>query len=301
VAWEPPPGEPAIEQDDSPGHPLAPWFDHARGERRACRERHAARAATQAPRSRALITMVYNEPVFLPLWLRYYSRFFRSEDIYVLDNETSDGSTSRDGFVRIPVKHESVDHTWMLRTVQELQHELLGRYELVLVTDVDEIVAPAPRRGNLDEYLEGFDEDWVNCLGYELLHMRKSEPPLDLSRPVLDQRGWWFFNGACDKAALATVPMEWRPGFHGREDFHYRLDPDLRLIHLHRMDYDICLARHRNRRAKPWAEHDARAGWALHNRITDEAEFERWFYEDSCFEDFEIKPERIPPSWRGVF
>ena len=57
---------------------------------------------------------MHNEAVFLPLWLRYYSRFFAPEDIYVLDNETTDGSTERDGFVRIPVAHDAVDHTWMV-------------------------------------------------------------------------------------------------------------------------------------------------------------------------------------------
>jgi hypothetical protein len=298
MTMEPPPGEPVVEAHDSPAHPLVRWFEHARGERRKRRRRPAASGPR---RSRAVITMVHNEPVFLPLWLRYYSRFFRPEEIHVLDNETTDGSTDREGFVRIPIEHGTVDHTWMVRTIEDLQRDLLGRYDMVLVTDVDEIVVPAPAVGTLGDYLDRFDEEWVNCLGYELLHMKDSEPPLDLDRPVLQQRGWWFFNGAYDKAALATEPMRWRPGFHGREDFHYRFDPDLRLIHLHRMDYDICLERHRTRRHKPWAPEDARRRWASHNRITDEREFERWFYEDSCFEGFKIRPEPIPASWRGVF
>src|SRR5262245_56174810 len=85
---------------------------------------------------RALITIVHDEPVFLPIWLDYYSRFFSPEDIYVLDNDTRDGSTDRDGFVRIPVHHDAVDHTWMVDTIQGLQHELLeGEYDIVLVTD----------------------------------------------------------------------------------------------------------------------------------------------------------------------
>ncbi len=52
---------------------------------------------------------------------------------------------------------------------------------------------------------------------------------------------------AYDKAAITTAPMHWRAGFHGRADFSYNLDPDLRLVHLHRMDYEICLQRHRSR------------------------------------------------------
>jgi hypothetical protein len=286
-----------LEPQDSPGHPLAPWFGTVRRKRR---EHYRSRPRGRAPR-RAVITMVHNEPVFFTIWLRYYSRFFAPKDIYVLDHESTDGATDRDGFVRIPVEHPTVDHEWMVDTIAQLQHELLGRYEVTLVTDVDEIVAPVPQNGTLGEYLDRFDEEWVNCLGYELLHQQRSEPPLDLDRPVLDQRGFWFFNDGYDKAALATVPMDWRPGFHGRSDFEFNLDPDLRLIHLHRMDFDLCRERHRIRAQRRWAERDAREGWAEHNRITDEATLRDWFFEHGSFEGFEITLEAIPPEWRGVF
>jgi Glycosyl transferase family 2 len=290
--------EVVLEPYDTPTHPVAPWFADMRRERR---RHYASRPLLRVPPRRAIITIVHNENVFLPIWLSYYSRFFAAQDIYVLDNESTDGSTSRPGFVRIPVAHDRVDHVWMVRTIEDLQHELFSRYDLVLVTDVDEIIAPAPQVGTLGGYLDRFDEEFVNCLGYELLHQRDREPALQLDRPILDQRHCWFFNGGYDKAAVATIPMRWRPGFHGREDFQYHLDPDLRLIHLHRMDYGICLERHRTRQRRTWAEHDTREGWARHNQIIDESEFERWFYEDSCFEGFEIQPEEIQAPWRGLF
>jgi len=245
--------------------------------------------------------MVHNEPVFLPIWLGWYGRFFRPEDMYVLDNETSDGSTDRDGFVRIPVERGEVDHTWMVRTIEALQHDLVDRYDVVLVTDVDEIVTPVPEWGSLGDYLDRFDEEYVNCLGYEVVHRPGEEPPLDLRRPVLDQRGWWFFNDGYDKAALATVPMRWSPGFHGREDGGFNPDPDLRLVPLHRMDRDLCRDRHRARVRRPWAEHDEREGWAVHNRLTEGEAFERWFGEDANFEAIDMELERIPDSWRGLF
>jgi Glycosyl transferase family 2 len=291
-------GDIELDEGDTPAHPLAPWFADAR---RVRRERYAARAPRPAPARRAVITIVHNEPVFLPIWLRYYSRFYAPEDIYVLDNDSPAGAVPDGGFVRIPAAHDSVDHAWMVETIQGLQHELLDRYDNVLVTDVDEIVVPHPRTGDLGDYLDRFDEEWVNCLGYELLHMREREPPLEPERPILAQRSHWFYNDAYDKAALATVPMSWRPGLHGRTDFSYNLDPDLRLIHLHRMDYDLCLARHRTRSRKPWADADASRRWAQHNRIVEEAEFRRWFYEDSCFPNLEIQPERIPEAWRQAF
>ena len=248
-----------------------------------------------------MITIVHDEPVFLPIWKSYYSRFFAPDDIYVLDNDTSDGSTDRDGFVRIPVTSQRVDHTWMRETVEELQHELLDTYDVVLVTDVDEIVAPVPEWGDLGEYIDGFGEEWVNCLGYEMLHMRDSEPTLRLGAPIMDQRRWWFPNDGYNKASLATAPVEWRTGFHGRADWQAKFDPDLRLIHLHRVDYDICQERHRTRLRRPWAEQDERESWAMHNRITEDEAFERWFYEDSCFSGIAIRPEEVRSSWRGLF
>jgi hypothetical protein len=102
-------------------------------------------------------------------------------------------------------------------------------------------------------------------------------------------------------------PLTWRPGFHGREDFAMNSDPDLRLIHLHRMDYELCRARHQVRRRKPWAEIDGREGWAVHNQLADEdAEFNRWFYEQAGFagagfDHFRLHLEEIAPMWRGLF
>lgn len=280
---------------DSPTHGLVDYFPDFR------RERAAVRRRTPERRSRAVITMVHNEPVFLPLWLAYYGRAFAPDDIYVLDNETSDGSTDRSGFVRLPVKRGAVDHDWMVRTVEALQHELLERYEMVLVTDVDEFVCPVPQLGTLSEYLDRFDEPWVNCLGYELLHQPAEEGPLDLARPILGQRGAWFINSGYDKAALAMTPLHWRTGFHGRADFHCAYDPDLRLVHLHRMDYELCRERHRTRSRRPWAANDAQKGWASHNRIVEDEAFDHWFFHDSSFPDIPLVPEAIPADWRGRF
>jgi Glycosyl transferase family 2 len=288
---------------DDPGHPLGRFWPAIREDRRRRRER----ATPNPDRRRAVVTMVHNEPQFLPIWLAYYSRFFAPDDIYVLDNDTTDGSTQRDGFVRIPVSHDRVDHTWMVRTIEDLQHELLERNDVVLVTDVDEIVTPTPELGTLGEYIDRFEDDYVNCAGYEILHLIDREGPYDPERPILDQRGYWFANDAYDKAALASLPMRWEPGFHKREGEEFlegtHWDPDLRLIHLHRMDFDICRERHGVRKVRDWNRLDLDEGWAKYNRTTEEGEFGRWFYEDTGFEHqgIHIVLEPIPASWRGVF
>lgn len=287
----------ALEPGDSPEHPLAPFFAQMRRRRR---RRRAAVPAGRPPRRRAIITIVHNEPLFLPIWLAYYGRFFGPEDIYVLDNDTDDGSTMRGGFVRIPVSCDAVDHVWMLGQVQDLQHRLLERYDVVVVCDVDEIIAPRPACGTLGDYLEQFDEEWVNCLGYEVIHQPETEPPLDLTQPILAQRGHWFMTAYYDKPAIATTPTSWQPGFHVRTDHALSPDPDLRLIHLHRMDYELCRERHRERARRAWAERDAREGWAEHNLLVAEPAFGRWFRLEGEHADPLLKLEPIPDTWRGV-
>ena len=289
-----------IRDPDFP-HPMSRFFE---GWRNMRREHYASRpSGAGAEKRRAIITIVSNEPVFFPIWLSYYSRFFSPDDIYVLDHQTDDGSLDKGDFVRIPVRHGSVDHVWMMETIRDLQHQLLETHEVVVVTDVDEIVAPRPEQGTLGDYIDHLDEDFVNAIGYELIHLADREPPYRDDLPVMDQRHFWFANDAYDKPAIAMVPMDWKPGFHERVDAKTNFDPDLFLIHLHRMDYEICRDRHALRRKRRWGEKDIREGWAAHHRIRTPWGFRKWFYRESGLEAEGISMEiqEIPAQWRGLF
>ena len=218
--------------------------------------------------------MVHNEPVFLPLWLSYYSRLFAPGDIYVLDNDTTDGSTDREGFVRIPAptcrRRCAVDAR---DTIQALQHELIERYDIVMVTDVDEFVAPVPQRRDRSATTStastrSGSTAWATSCCTSRTASRAS---ISAAR-----------SSASATTGSTTAPTtrrrsprrrcEWRAGFHGRADFQYNLDPDLRLVHLHRMDYEICLAAPRDApESRAYAERDREQRWALHNQITEDA------------------------------
>jgi hypothetical protein len=285
------------EVHDYVAHPQEAEFDELRRERRSY---YAGRTSDRSKR-RAVVTITHNESLFFPIWLRYYSAYFDSGDIYVLDHDSTDGSTAGEGFVRMPISHDTIDFLWMVDTVQRLQRELLERYDVVLVTDVDEIVAPDPHWGSLTDYIDRFDEPYVNCLGYELIHLVDREEPFDPSRPVLDQRDYWFANDVYSKPALSMQPLRWQPGFHRVIDGPMRLDPDLYLIHLHRLDYDICQARHRRWAGRTWGQQDLEKGWATHNQLVEGTAFERWFYEDTNFPFIKLVIQRIPPEWKGLF
>ena len=257
----------------------------------------AAGDADTAPR--AVLTIVRNESVFLPIWIRYYRQFFPARDMYVIDHQSTDGSTEGDGFTRIPVSHAEYSAGWQRDIIQRHQHDLVDRYDVVLCTDVDEIVAPDPRLGDLGTYINQFDNDFVTCQGYEILHQKNHEPPFDPTVPVLKQRSTWYANPLYSKPLLARVPMMWKGGCHDRVDGRENKDPNLYLIHLHRMDYGICLVRHQDRTRFPLAQIDRDRGWGYQNQITDPAKFSSWFFHDSCG-PVPPRPEPIPSWWSDV-
>lgn len=253
----------------------------------------------------AVFTLVRDEAVFLPIWLRYYSRFFDASDMHVLDHGSTDGSTQGGPFVRVPIEHPKIDVVWFRDKVQAYQHELLRRYDAVLYVDVDEIVAPDPSWGTLGDYLDVFrslGSSIARCRGYEMIHVRDSEPSLDLSRPIMEQRCHWFANRMYSKPALAQVPLQWTPGFHECRGLKQEPDPNLYLIHLHRMDYELCRERHRARAVAAWNERDVKHSWYYQMRVQDEPEFGRWFYKDTVSSgEVPLVVEPIPPQFRTLF
>jgi hypothetical protein len=243
--------------------------------------------------------MVKDEAVLLPIWWHYYSQFFPPEDMYILDHGTTDGSTSGPGFVRIPVAHPVVDWGWHRDMIQHHQHLLMQRYDMVLCTDVDEIVAPDAAIGTLGDYMDQFVNDFVTCTGYEVIHLKEEEEKLDLSRRIFDQRSYWFYNPVYSKPLLARVPMHWHGGMHRRVDGLTADDPRLYLIHLHRVDYDMCLLRHQQRMSHAWNQRDVDEHWGYQNRIVDPEAFHSWFYHDSCGPE-PVRIEKIPSAFKGL-
>lgn len=291
--------EPAdLAATDTPGHRWGAFFADWRIER-ALERLPPSEVASGGGRTCAVFTIVQNESFYFPIWLNYYSRFFESEDIYVLDHDTVDGSTDGDGFQRERVSKRTFDNRWLRQIVQRKQRQLLESYDNVVFVDVDEIVAPNPLLGDLGDYLARFNGVWINCLGYEVIQM-PDEAPLDLSRSILSQRRCWFPNSIYDKSVLSSVPIEWKLGFHGRRDNHGRFDPDLRLIHLHRADFHVCLERHQAWRRRRWNAWNLVRRWGTHNRITDEREFRSWYYEDTAAPLLDLQLEEIPELWKTV-
>ena len=266
----------------------------------------------------AVFTIVQNEPAFLPIWSTYYRSHVSSRDIFVLDHGSTDPTTLdvARSLNRVPVhRAESFNHAWLRDVVERFQAFLLESYERVLFTEVDEIVAADPMRwpDGLRAFLtqkplprRGF----IRCTGYEIVHQRhRGEPKIDWERPLLQQRGFCRRSRRYSKPLLASRPLAWDLGFHALRHPRVRMprpDPELLLLHLHRLDYDTCRAKKLENASRRWSSLDAAQGRGYQNRIVEAEPFDRWFYTDFYdtkwrlfFRDAtELEP--IPSSWRGI-
>lgn len=258
-------------------------------------------AAPAARRHGAAFTVVQNESTMLPLWLDYYGRHFDPRDLYVLDHNTTDGSTDgiEDRCRRVPIHwNTSFDHRWLRSTVETFQAFLLQSYDAVLFSEADEFIVADPRRfAGLADYFARLERPAARCSGFEVVH-QADEPPLRFDEPILAQRGWWHASSRYSKRSVTKIPLRFAEGFH--EEFvapNDPPDPDLLLIHLHRVDYDWCLERHRSTASRNWSREDIerRDGWQ--NRVTEAVEFEQWF---RAGPEIEAPREVIPEHIRAV-
>jgi hypothetical protein len=233
----------------------------------------------------AIFTIVKDEPEFLPVWCDHYINHGYGSDLFILDNHSDDNLALEDAVARdirvVSVFNDEVDHDWMLKTVQDFQHFLLNSYEAVLFVEVDEFVLtdPASHYTNLVEYAADMVQPVVRCTGFEVVHQIGEEDQALIQSRMLEHRGWWYPTTQYSKPLLSRVPMMWCKGFHESILVPHKtisVDPNLLLVHLHKLDYAVARRRLERFRNRKWSKADIAAGAGFQNRCSDE-EFEKWF------------------------
>jgi hypothetical protein len=214
----------------------------------------------------AAITMVYNEPDYLPIWLEYYGRQVGAENCFVIDHGSSDGSTANLGAVNvIRLPRSPMDDPKRSRFISSLTNGLLEYYDTVMYSDVDEFVVAHP--GKYEGLLDFAVKNTTPTLwaaGFEVQHLPDEEPAIDLTRPILSQRRWARFWGGECKCVLTRAPISWEPGFHrSTADVAFA---DLTLFHLRYFDRDLGLKRLAKTRVQAWPDQDSN----LHQRWDDD-------------------------------
>jgi hypothetical protein len=254
-----------------------------------------------------------NECRFLNVWMAHYDQSFDSEDIYILDHDSTDTAVMmmyerwRCDCNIIPVhRYYSFDHNWLKQTVEDFQKFLLQSYDVVLFTEADEILVPDPDKFHgLGDYLEAMDKDsgWrvIRAIGHEVVHNKRAgEADLNWGHyPLLGQRNWWAPSVLYSKPTVVRVPLNYHLGFHDAFNcpFISADMPELHLLHLHRIDYNYCRDKHRANLKLEWSKWDLEAGAGFHNRIVDDTDFENWFY-NPRYENQKL--EVIPEKWKSA-
>ena len=230
----------------------------------------------------AIFTIVKDEPEFLPLWIRHYeSQIGTQDDLFILDNQSTEKSveydTHRDSI--IPVFNDEVNHAWMRDTVTKFQRFLMQSYEAVLFAEVDEFVFCRDGQ-SLHDYAQWMVQDIVWCTGYEVVQ-QQDEPTLlhPVYGQLLEKRSTWYRTSQYSKPLLTRIPVVWQLGFHDLDFVPAKTrieDPNLLLVHLHKLDYGIAQSRHARFSSRKWAEADLRAGHGFQNRYTGD-QLKSWF------------------------
>ena len=238
-----------------------------------------------------IFTIVKNERIFLPIWLKYYSKYFTGEDIYIIDHEPDDGSIEeclhKYKFKTIRFCHKTYDNIWKINVANQIQRDLLSNYEYVLYADADEIIVPNPGRyKDLKEYIFKCNKNYVGVTSFEVIHLKEKESPIDLCKPILEQRKYWYRKGVSyDKTLLSKQPLKWTPGFHEAKNIEkYYRDKDLWMIHLHKMDYELCWEKHQNIKRLKHHEECIRQNCSPHYRIANKKVFYQFFY-TNCYQE----------------
>jgi hypothetical protein len=237
----------------------------------------------------AVFTIVKNENYFLSIWIKHYKKYFDETDIYILNHQSTDGSTNNLSVNVIPVINElAFDHDWLVETVQDFQKSLLIKYECVVFVESDELLYSIEKPLNeiIIDLINNPSQDYITCIGYEVIEM-KGELSLTPSDEIFKNRDYWFRHLLYDKTLISKIPLSWSRGFHHINKKIINKSYGLYMVHLHRVDFEIMLKRHEER-ANKWKLKDDGPYVGFQHRIGDREGVMNFFKDIPSF------PELIP-------
>ena len=226
----------------------------------------------------AVYTVVQNESRLLPVWLKYYSRYF--DDIHVFDHNSTDGSVEeakkKYKFTSHRIENKTrYDSNLMLRNGVEAQHNLFAKhkYDWLVFAEADELIVLNPDKyNNFNDFFKDTKELSITCTGREVLTLDE-EKAIDWDKPLLAQRTYWWPHPSYYKTVISQVPLNWVEGFHYTEDIdNYFMEekgkggltkysglgeyikglgnPDVYMVHLQKIDWDVFCSRGRFKKDK---------------------------------------------------
>ena len=233
--------------------------------------RSASRTGGQAPPDVMVITMARDEAEMLPRWVRHYAHHVGMENLLVLDDNSTDGSTMglECTVHRLPPLPGAGYEGARMQLLSGLAEGFLAAYDFVVFVDVDEFLVPDPtRHTDLRTFLSTRrDREVLAPMALNVVHVPAVEGPLDEHQPVLGQRSYAKFAPIMCKPSIKQVPAAWRWASHGIEA-PFAVDPELYMVHLKFADREALrrVAAHR----KALVDADGRAKRSSWSRDADD-------------------------------
>lgn len=249
-----------------------------------------------------VVTYVHNENFFLPIWLNYYSKIFSPNDIYVIDNNTSDNSitNAKQNFdfnlIDFPTEHNQ-SLLKLFDFVHSFVFDLLNQYDGIYVAEVDEIIYHPSGLINIANYYSDRNFEAVRCYAYEPIHNYfQDEPEIKFDINFLQQRKFWRHAFSHHKIVFITDKINFLHEMHiFSTATHSIADYKLSMIHLKFIDYKMLYKRNFNTlligNIDPITE-KLNYGWQ--NRINKLSEF------DDLFKFALHMSYEIPESFKNI-
>lgn len=216
---------------------------------------------------KAIFTLQHNENFYLPIWCKWYRETFEPQDMYILAHNPDIEMVKmcerarKDGFnIEYLFTDEIFNHDWLNSIVHAKQRELLEKYDYVMYTDCDELVAPDNM--TLAEFIDTATEQAYRCDGWELQEKK-------MYRSI----------GFC-KTLLTRIPLTYVHGYH-QSTPSFSVNDHLKLYHIHKINYDEAWARNQRVSQEKWDAHALANGLGTHNHISGEQDFKDWFVRDT--------------------
>ncbi|MDR2269148.1 MAG: glycosyltransferase family 2 protein [Rickettsiales bacterium] len=211
----------------------------------------------------AAITMARDDEFFLGRWIDYYGGIFGVENLFIYLDGIDQKAPAGAGRANITKLRHSKNMSRAsgdkarIKLLSDLARNLFSRgYDIVIGTDSDEFLVVDPKtEKTLREYLSELNiKRSVGGLGLDVGQNPNAEPPLDKSRPFLEQRKFAVINPRYTKPVVLAQPAEWGSGFHRVKSCNFHIDKNLYLFHFGSVDLNMLEARMRAR-GKDWTKH----------------------------------------------
>ncbi len=189
----------------------------------------------------AVFTQAFNEGEMLLYWERFYGELVGYENLYVLNNCSTDGSCERlnpkTNVIKMPPVR--VDHFEFAHSHSYFQRFLLMRYEWVIKVDTDELLSI---EGGLMATLKRLAPGtYFPELALEPVHDKDGEAPFRFDGKLDEQRRHYVVGTqGLIRPLISSVPTSWTAGNHLCFE-PSKVLPGFIIVHLKYFDFDFLL------------------------------------------------------------